>query len=323
MNRSFMDKTFTNKLFDKLRNFHGNPVYAKETKLRVRSVKFALTVLFFNLILIVIALFAFETMFNVQWNQYIDYADAARLYMGLIVLETCMVMFLVPAFTAGSIAGEREKQTLDILLTTTLKPRQIVWGKLASSISMILLLIVSSLPVVSIVFTIGGIGLTDLLHFVVMIFVFSILLGSIGIWGSVMIKKTVPATVFTYGGILLLCAGTVIVVGAVGVITHLYTYNVYQGTRANPDISLWLLLLLFNPACTLLEMIFDQYSGYSFLSVMNEELGGSVPDFLTDHWGVISLLLQLVLAVLIMMLAEKQLNPLRKKRAKRRKNRKG
>lgn len=41
-----------------------NPVYVKETKLRVRNIKFALTILFYNLILIGIAVFGFEVLFN-------------------------------------------------------------------------------------------------------------------------------------------------------------------------------------------------------------------------------------------------------------------
>ena len=99
-----------------------NPVYGKEVKLRVRTVKFALTIFFYNLILIGIALFGFEVFFNIQWNAQIDYSGAARVYFIITCFEAIMVIFLIPVFTAGSIAGEREKQTLEILLTTILKP---------------------------------------------------------------------------------------------------------------------------------------------------------------------------------------------------------
>ena len=159
-------------------------VYVKETKLRVRNIKFALTILFYNLILIGIAVFGFEVLFNSGMNDYVNYGTAIGLYVALVVLESVMVGFLVPSFTAGSIAGEREKQTLEILLTTTMKPSEIVWGKLMASISMVLLLVVSSLPVISIVFTIGGLALVDLLQFVVLVFVAALLMGSIGVWAS-------------------------------------------------------------------------------------------------------------------------------------------
>lgn len=301
------------------RRWSINPVYRKETKLRVRSVKFALTVLFYNLILIAIALFGFEIMFNVRWNRQIDYSNAVQIYLVMIVLETLMVMFLVPAFTAGSIAGEREKQTLEILLTTTLKPREIVWGKLISSISMVLLLVVSSLPVISIIYTIGGISISDLLQFVIAVFVFSIFLGSIGIWGSVMIKKTVPATVFTFGGILILCAGTAVIIGIIYVISNMYYYNVMQGVGNEPNISLSLLLLLINPFFALIDMIGSQYAGSSLIEGMNSSMGGSVPGIVEEHWFVCSLIVQMVFAVLIMHLSARLLDPLHAKKEKKRK----
>ena len=103
-----------------------NPVYGKEVKLRVRSLKFAMTILFFNLGLVAIALLGFEMIFNINMNYRIDYSAAIMVYFVIICIEAAMVAFLVPVFTAGSIAGEREKQTLEILLTTVLKPGQIV-----------------------------------------------------------------------------------------------------------------------------------------------------------------------------------------------------
>lgn len=203
-----------------------NPVYVKETKLRVRNIKFALTILFYNLILIGIAVFGFEVLFNSGMNDYVNYGTAIGLYVALVVLESVMVGFLVPSFTAGSIAGEREKQTLEILLTTTMKPSEIVWGKLMASISMVLLLVVSSLPVISIVFTIGGLALVDLLQFVVLVFVAALLMGSIGVWASTAIKKTVPATVFTFAGIVVLCGVTAILDGVIYIIGNIFAMNV-------------------------------------------------------------------------------------------------
>lgn len=39
-----------------------------------------------------------------------------------------------PVFSAGSVASERERQTLDLLLTTLITPWQILWGKLLSGL---------------------------------------------------------------------------------------------------------------------------------------------------------------------------------------------
>jgi ABC-type transport system involved in multi-copper enzyme maturation permease subunit len=43
-------------------------------------------------------------------------------------------LLIGPVFSAGSVTSERERQTLDLLLTTTLTPMQIFWGKLLSGL---------------------------------------------------------------------------------------------------------------------------------------------------------------------------------------------
>lgn len=48
-------------------------------------------------------------------------------YIGYVIVFNVLV---APVFNAGSICGERERQTLDLLLTTTITPWQILWGKL-------------------------------------------------------------------------------------------------------------------------------------------------------------------------------------------------
>ena len=43
-------------------------------------------------------------------------------------------MLVGPVFTAGSVTSERERQTLDLLLTTLITPWQMMWGKLFSGL---------------------------------------------------------------------------------------------------------------------------------------------------------------------------------------------
>ncbi|MFQ9208670.1 MAG: ABC transporter permease [Clostridium fessum] len=62
----------------------------------------------------------------------------------------------MPALTASSISGERERQTLELMLTTTMEPRDMVLGKLASSLVTMLVLAVSALPVQALVFVYGA-----------------------------------------------------------------------------------------------------------------------------------------------------------------------
>jgi ABC-type transport system involved in multi-copper enzyme maturation permease subunit len=43
-------------------------------------------------------------------------------------------MLVGPVFSAGSVTSERERETLDLLLTTTITPWQILWGKLIAGL---------------------------------------------------------------------------------------------------------------------------------------------------------------------------------------------
>ena len=52
-------------------------------------------------------------------------------YIGYVVLFN---MLVGPVFSAGSVTSERERQTLDLLLTTTITPWQILWGKLIAGL---------------------------------------------------------------------------------------------------------------------------------------------------------------------------------------------
>jgi len=51
----------------------------------------------------------------------------ASYYVGYVLVFNILA---APVFTAGSITSERERQTLDLLLTTTISSWQIMWGKL-------------------------------------------------------------------------------------------------------------------------------------------------------------------------------------------------
>ena len=57
---------------------------------------------------------------------------------------------------ASAICGEKERQTFDIMLTTAIKPFQIVWGKLLSVIVRIMMFAIAAVPIV--LFTFIGVN---------------------------------------------------------------------------------------------------------------------------------------------------------------------
>ena len=293
-----------------------NPVYGKEIKLKVRSVRFAVTIFLFDLMLGIIAITGFEVMFNMHLNPYVDYSGAAKVFYILISMEIVAVMFLIPAFTAGSIAGEREKQTLDILLTTVLTPEKIVMGKLLSSVSMVLLLVVSSLPIISIVFTIGGVDMNDLVQFMFAILVISFFVGSMGMLASTVLKKTVPAMVCSMIEVMIVCVGTVIVVGVTYIIAKLYYYNCMGAVGKMPNVSGVCMILLVNPVFTVVQMTIKQCESVSAISKLAEMLNGSMPVVIDNNWFKISMVSQIVITVILLKLSAFFLKPIKNSRTK-------
>lgn len=297
-----------------------NPVCKREMKTSARNIRMFLILLGYNALLALIGIVAFYFNFGTEsYANSFNYANIMEIYFFLTGIEFLLVVCSVPAFTSGTISGEREKQTLEILLTARLKPGQIVCGKLMSSIGNILLLIVSSLPVLSIVFGIGGVRMIDLVHFMLVCAVTAIFIGSIGMYFSTFFKRTIPATVTTYGTILLIMAGTAALVMIAGTIV-LNNYNArYYAVENNmavyapPGIDGLLYILLLNPAVSLVSVVTKQMgSFYSLESYLARY--GTIPEFFYEHWFILSSVLQLGVSFVLLCLASRNLNPIKGKR---------
>jgi ABC-type transport system involved in multi-copper enzyme maturation permease subunit len=100
-----------------------NPIYDKE----MRSEIFAQGTLMLRLVIqisMVLALFVMAFCLYI-WQEY------APWYIAYVLLFNVLVG---PVFSAGSVTSERERQTLDLLLTTLVTPWQMLWGKLLSGL---------------------------------------------------------------------------------------------------------------------------------------------------------------------------------------------
>jgi ABC-type transport system involved in multi-copper enzyme maturation permease subunit len=100
-----------------------NPVYEKE----MRSEIFAQGTLMLRLVIQVSMFLAIPLMaVCLFWRQ-----NLAPWYISYVVLFN---MLVGPVFSAGAVTSERERQTLDLLLTTIISPRKILFGKLLAGL---------------------------------------------------------------------------------------------------------------------------------------------------------------------------------------------
>src|SRR5258708_4504304 len=109
-----------------------------------------------------------------------------------------LVALIVPGLVGGAISGERERQTLDLLLVTPVGPARIIAGKLASSLLFVLLLVIAALPMFSVVFILGGVDLGAVVAVVVVTLVTALALGGLAMLCSVLLRRTTSSTVSSY-----------------------------------------------------------------------------------------------------------------------------
>lgn len=295
-----------------------NPVYQKELRTTARSLRSYIIIFAFNSLLSLFGLFALYFTFEYQQSlgNSVQYSAILEIYTVITGVEFFLLLLVVPAVTAGAISGEKERQTLEILLTTKMSPSSIIRGKLLASISMMLLLAFSSLPVIALVFSIGGITLRDLGGFLLLILETAVYLGSIGIFFSALLKKSTSATVAVYGIVLLLCIGTFGAVFGIHFLTQIHLNHIAADEIAmQADIGNWMLLLLVNPIATYLSVLKGQTgTGRSLAEIYGKY--GNLSSVWNEHWFLISVIIQIIIAVLLLFWSAALLNPLKRRQFK-------
>jgi ABC-type transport system involved in multi-copper enzyme maturation permease subunit len=133
------------------------------------------------------------------------------IFVGILMLQTLVVSVLAPASTAGSISGEREHQTLDLLTVTPISSLAIVLGKLLSALAWVFVLVLASVPITGLVFLFGGVAPDDVVRGYAVVLATAIGLGSVGLFFSSLLKRTGASTGLTYLVMLILSIGTAFV----------------------------------------------------------------------------------------------------------------
>ena len=278
----------------------NNPVYKRETTVRGRSFRLPLIVMVFNGILAAVAMLnMYSVVAQVKMSATIQYASFLQLYSFVCSLEFLLLMFIMPALTSGCISGERERQTLELLFTTKMTPGQIIKGKLFSAFSQLLILVVSSFPVILLTFVYGGVDFKDMALLMLCFVTVAMFAGGIGILFSSFMKRSTFSNVCTYGILLLVVVGTYMINLFVYHMSELHVNSMVMQmgeTLPKPDSGPAVYLLLINPVVTFIQILSSQVSDVAGTISLSKFLGTQPENFVTSHWIVISLLVQLFLA---------------------------
>ena len=216
-----------------------NPLASKEMLARMRSPRTFVIALLELLPLSAIAAGLYVMIANSSNADSSSNASVGRLFFaGISAVELGLICLLAPALTADLISGERERQTLDLLLVTPLSRRQIVVGKLVAALGSLLLLIVLALPIQAVAVLIGGVGLEELALSLIILTLTATTYGCVGLYWSARLRTTRAAMLLSYVTTLLGTAGLPLMILLLAIGDGLF--------RLDLDDLLWPLIWLVN-----------------------------------------------------------------------------
>lgn len=282
---------------------------------RARSYRIPLVIFAFNGVLALAALLnMYQTVAQVRMSSTIQYGSFLQLYAFVATLEFLLLMFIMPALTSGSISGERERQTLELLFTTKMSSKDIILGKLLSAVEQLMVLVASSLPVVLLAFVYGSVDFLDLGLLMLCLVIVAFFTGGIGILFSALIRKSTFSNVCTYGVLLFIVVGTYMLNIFLLSMNQMQINNMvlqFGETRPVADTGAAVYLLLLNPVATFAEILGNQVSGGAGELSIRSFFGNNVNGTLATYWIPISLLVQCAVSVLLIIGSVYALNPVK------------
>lgn len=299
-----------------------NPILRNELKLHARTVRLPIILVIYNLVLSCVAVLFMASIQNQYQSGYpIQYDELMEIFTILGWIQCVLVCFMVPILTASAIAGEREKQTLDIMLTTSISPFSIILGKLVAAMCTVCILVLSSVPILSISFLFGGMSWKDMIAFLFVVIAIGVFVGSIGLFFSSLVKKTPVAIVLTFLVLGIVIIGTIAFFPIANAIYETITYDRIEGTMKSLEFGWASLLMIVNPVVLFLDFMEKSSGRIGVANYFNSWFGvASSSDIYTfaEHWWiVVSLLIQIGLALLFLMGAAFFINPLKGKKRKK------
>lgn len=185
-----------------------NPLLGKELRIRMRNWRTFGMISLYLLVLGGFAVLFFLSNFY-SLGRGTSLAEVGRnLFTFLSVSQFIIVIFLVPALAGNAISGEKERQTIDLLVCTQLTPFRIVTGKLTAALSAVVLLIFASLPLYGFVFLLGGVSPGEVLKLFIIVLGTALLVGCWSLMFSALFRRTVAAIVASYVLLFFLLGGS-------------------------------------------------------------------------------------------------------------------
>ena len=121
-----------------------------------------------------------------------------ELFQIFFIVQYLVILVVFPAFSATTFAEERNRFTLDLLLTTTMRPRELVWGKFLAATVYCLLYVLASIPLMAVAFLFGGITILEVFTAYALLLCQTLLVSMLGVCVSSCLANSLRSTLVMY-----------------------------------------------------------------------------------------------------------------------------
>lgn len=255
-------------------------VAAQEFRVRIRAGKWQWLLAIWFVILLGFTGLVFAALKIAQLNG----SEIGTPLFGILMLFVLgLLLLIVPALTAQSINGDRERGTLATMQVTLLSASEIAVGKLLAAWATALVFVALSLPMVVWAMLAGGAPIGRVLATLAVIALLLGVICSIAQGLSAIFTRTVTSSVLSYIMIFVLTIGTLIAFAiAVALSTERseesFMGETYESRRARPDRVWWILapnpFVILADAAPALPLVPAPWNPNEMISPEGDVLGG-------------------------------------------------
>jgi ABC-type transport system involved in multi-copper enzyme maturation permease subunit len=222
------------------------------------------------------------------WEQpYQQMANFATNFLyAFLMIQFLTVVFLTPAYTAGAVAEEKERKTLEFILATDLRDREVVLGKMIARLLNLCLLLLAGLPILAFLQFLGGVDIYVVMAGFAASAMTMFSLAGISMLNSAMCRRARDAIVLTYlmaVAYLLLACGVWIMKLALGASRWWPEFLDFPSTTSwTSPVTVSDLIDYFN-AGNIIFAVFKLGRGAGASAVFDQELPGVLGGYAIFH----------------------------------------
>ena len=189
-----------------------NPILVKETRQSLKSRQFVVTFM-----LLLLAAWLISAGGVLLSGSALEYGAAGQGFFGMYFsVLVFAILVIVPFGAFRSMLAERDQFTFELLSISTLTPRQIVWGKLCSSIVQILLYYSAIAPFIAFTSLLQGFDFANVVFLLAVAFLWSVFMSMIALMLSTVSQNRQFQSLSSIGVVILLIWQIGVAIGVSG-----------------------------------------------------------------------------------------------------------